>query len=81
MKICHSCGMPMSEKYFGTNDDGSKNDEYCYYCFDNGSFTDEGIDMHEKIAKNIEIAVGMGMDEKEAKSVAEDTIPKLKRWQ
>lgn len=71
----------MSEKFFGSNDDGSKNDEYCYYCFDDGRFTDEGIDMHEKIAKNIEISVGMGMDENEAKSLAQDTIPKLKRWQ
>ena len=80
-KICQSCGMPMEKaEDFGTNSDGSQNDEYCRYCFQNGKFTDEGITMEEKIAKNIKIAQGLGMSEKEAKDLAEKTIPALGRW-
>jgi hypothetical protein len=79
-EICQSCGMPMSEKDFGLNKDETKSKEYCHFCFKNGKFTDEGIKMEEKIRKNIEIAQKMGMTEEKAKSLAENTIPKLKRW-
>lgn len=65
---------------FGTNEDGSKNKEYCHFCFKDGKFTDEEITMEQKIAKNIEIAKKMGMPEEEAKKMANNTIPKLKRW-
>ncbi len=78
--ICQSCGMPMSEKDFGTNKDETKNNEYCHFCFKNGKFTDEGITIAEKIKKNIQIAKSMGMPEAKAKALAEGTIPKLKRW-
>ncbi len=38
--ICQSCGMPMeTEEQFGTNQDGSKNPEYCAYCHKDGEFT------------------------------------------
>jgi len=79
-EICQSCGMPMSNDDFGTNKDETKSKEYCHFCFKNGKFTDEGISMEEKIKKNIEIAKRMGMSEEKAKALAENTIPKLKRW-
>lgn len=80
-QICQSCGMPMQrEENFGTNQDGSKNLEYCQFCFQNGKFVDEGITMEQKIIKNIEIAKKMGMPEEKSKELANSTIPKLKRW-
>ena len=78
--ICQSCGMPMSEKDFGIGTDGTKNKEYCHFCFKNGTLTDEGITVEERIKKNIEIAKKMGMSEQKAKASAETVIPKLKRW-
>jgi len=66
--ICQSCGMPI------------ESGEYCKFCFKDGKFTDEGITMEEKIEKNIKIAVSLGMDKEKAKALAQDTIPKLKRW-
>ena len=33
MKFCQSCGMPLNDQVLGTNDDGSKNEEYCMYCY------------------------------------------------
>jgi hypothetical protein len=78
--ICQSCGMPMNDKDFGTNANGIKNKEYCHFCFKSGKFIDVDITMEEKIKKNIEIAKKMGMPEEKAKSLAENTIPKLKRW-
>jgi len=81
--ICQSCGMPMKkEEDFGTNPDGSKNYDYCRFCFQEGRFTDEGITMEEKIDKLVKIAVSqLGMTEEQAKTMARTRIPKLKRWQ
>jgi len=38
MKFCQSCGMPLTEDVLGTNADGSKNDDYCMYCYRDGKF-------------------------------------------
>ena len=78
---CQSCGMPMNQlSDFGTNKDDSINTEYCIYCYKKGDFTDPGITMEQKIAKNIRIAEKMGMPREDAIALANATIPKLKRW-
>lgn len=80
-QICQSCGMPMQKNEdFGTNTDGSKNEEYCHFCYRDGKFTDEGITMEGKIKKNIEMATKMGMAEEKARQMTNNIIPKLKRW-
>ena len=79
-KICQSCGMPMDSKDYGTTKTKTPSDEYCHFCFKNGKFTDEGITLDGKIKKNIAIAKQFGMSDEKAKSLAESTIPGLKRW-
>jgi hypothetical protein len=80
-KICQSCGMPLQkEEDFGTNPSGSKSEEYCFHCFQNGKFLDEGITLQEKIDKNVKFAVQMGRSEQEARKLASEVLPKLKRW-
>ena len=37
-KFCQSCGMPLTDEVLGTNADGSKNEEYCMYCYNDGKF-------------------------------------------
>ncbi|MCB0657634.1 MAG: zinc ribbon domain-containing protein [Saprospiraceae bacterium] len=64
----------------GTNADGSANQMFCRFCFQQGKFTDEGITLHDKIAKNIAIAVKMGMDRRSAEKMARETLPNLSRW-
>ena len=80
--ICQSCGMPLHKNEdFGTNTDGSNNQEYCHFCFEKGDFTDKGITMEQKIEKLINIAVSqMNMPEAEAREMANKIIPTLKRW-
>lgn len=82
VSICQSCGMPMqNERDFGTNEDNSKNEEYCHFCFKNGDFTDSGITMEQKINQLVEIAVAqMNMTEMDAREMAEKILPTLKRW-
>ena len=38
MKFCQSCGMPLTDEVLGTNADGSKNEDYCMYCYRDGKF-------------------------------------------
>jgi hypothetical protein len=44
-KFCQSCGMPMKQdpQGGGTNADGSKNEIYCSYCYQNDEFIFNGI--------------------------------------
>lgn len=64
----------------GTNSDNTKSEEYCKFCYQDGKFTDEGISLKDKIEKNIQISTQMGMPEEKAREMAENTLPKLKRW-
>ena len=78
---CQSCGMPMSESsQHGTNIDGTSNDEYCCYCFQEGNFT-INADKEQFIELQVKIATEkMGMDERKARAMANSVIPTLKRW-
>jgi hypothetical protein len=80
--ICQSCAMPLvKNEDFGTNADGTNSEEFCFHCFQAGKFLDEGITLEEKIKKNVKFGVQMGMPEDVAKKMAENILPKLKRWQ
>ncbi|MDO5577040.1 MAG: zinc ribbon domain-containing protein [Fibrobacter sp.] len=80
--ICQSCGMPLDKdpNGGGTNSDQSRSAKYCSYCYKDGKFVDEGATLQQKIAKNIQIAVKMGMPEEKARNMAESTLPNLERW-
>ena len=41
MKFCQSCGMPLNDQVLGTNADGSRNEDYCMYCYRDGKFLQE----------------------------------------
>jgi hypothetical protein len=82
MKWCQSCAMPMeSADMFGTNADGSKNEDYCQYCFVNGTFTSE-----QTMEEMVEICVpfiSKGQpysDEETARKAMLELLPQLKRW-
>lgn len=82
MQLCQSCAMPLSvDEDHGDNRDGSRNDEFCRFCFKEGDFVDPEITMQEKIDKLVRIAVThMDMTEEKALEMAKGIIPQLKRW-
>lgn len=82
MKFCQSCAMPLEqEEHFGTNKDGSKNEEYCAYCFKDGKFTEE-MTMDEMIAYCADHAEEWGIPMSKGDFVKQmrENFPKLKRW-
>lgn len=82
--FCQSCGMPMEkDSDFGTNADGSRNGEYCCYCYKDGAFTDETITMDGMIEFNLQFNEENGNPfgtREEAKKMMEGWFPTLKRW-
>jgi len=74
--------MPLQKaEDFGTNVGGSKSEEYCFHCYQNGQFLDEGArTLQDKMNKNVKFAIQMGMSESEARKLASDVLPNLKRW-
>lgn len=82
MNFCQSCAMPLeSLDLHGTNADGSKNEDYCHYCFQEGSFTKE-----ESMEEMIETCVPFVSngnpwpDEASARKAMNEIFPQLKRW-
>ena len=86
--FCQSCGMPLeAEEMFGKNADGSKNEDYCQYCFPNGAFTNPNETLEEMIescvpflVKNEENPDGMYQDAEGARKMLQEHLPTLKRW-
>ena len=82
MNFCQSCAMPLAdEKLYGTNADGSKNEDYCIYCFKDGEFTlDMSMDEMMNFCIDKMVEVHPEMDKAEASAMMKDVFPKLKRW-
>ncbi len=80
--ICQCCAMPMTEdSLFGTNKDGSKNEDYCAYCFKGGEFTFDGT-MDEMIEFCVQPCLDNGVypDADTARKSMKEFFPSLKRW-
>jgi hypothetical protein len=80
---CQSCGMPMgtAHEMYGSNADGSKSEDYCKYCYENGAFT-SNISMEDMIAMCVPhvTSANSGMSEDEARKMMRGFFPVLKRW-
>jgi hypothetical protein len=64
---------------FGTNADGSKNQEYCIYCYKNGAFVNPDLTLQEMLDKVEHIMKQMDTP-KEIIDKIKQIIPQLKRW-
>ncbi len=84
VNYCQSCGMPMggTEELYGTETDGSKNGEYCKYCYENGAFT-AACTMEEMIDFCVKpmTSSNPNLTEEQARNMMRQIFPKLKRWQ
>lgn len=80
--FCQSCGMPMgTDEVRGTNADGTKNNDYCIYCYKDGKFEFDGT-MEEAIEMCIpfELEAKVYSDADTARKSMLEYYPKLKRW-
>ena len=85
MKFCQSCGMPLTDEVLGTNADGSKNEEYCMYCYKDGKFVQDCTmeEMIEHCAQFVGVfneGSGLQLTKEEAIGQMKMFFPHLKRW-
>ena len=81
LKICQSCGMPMQEEQYGTNQDGSKNDMYCCYCYKDGAFAQDcTMEEMADFCAPFEVEGGRSKTVEEAKAGLMQYFPTLARW-
>ena len=84
-KFCQSCGMPLNPEVLGTEKDGSKNEEYCTYCYADGHFTvkgtmDEMINQCAQFVDEFNKGSEVKMTKEEAIANMKQFFPMLKRW-
>jgi len=80
--FCQSCGMPMLRpEKFGTEASGEASRDFCCFCYKEGAFTEPSITKEQMLQKVTRIMVQRrGMPEEKAESMANNIVPRLKRW-
>ncbi len=84
-RFCQSCGMPLTQEVLGTNADGSKNEDYCLYCYKDGRFLQEctmdGMIEHcSQFVDEINKHLPSPMTREEYIGQMKTYFPRLKRW-
>jgi len=78
---CQSCGIPIGVGFYGTKADGSENQEYCKFCYQNGAFTEPDLNMDGMIKKSVAYMMDqLNFSEERAEVISNALIPTLKRW-
>jgi hypothetical protein len=80
--FCQSCGMPMDKpEDFGTEASGSRNSEYCHYCYEKGAFTTPNLSLQAMIDICVDAMAKRGvMPAPQARMLMTQMLPGLKRW-
>ena len=77
-RICQCCGMPLEDGILGRNQDGTPNEEYCQWCYADGTYTYS--DMDELIEACIPHMASAGFSEAQAREYMRAALPKLDYW-
>jgi|AGTN01.3.fsa_nt_gi Predicted transcriptional regulators len=84
--VCQSCGMDLGAfDDFGTDADGGIHTDYCRYCFQQGSFTqdrtiDEMVEFNLRFLDEYNKAKGLSYTPDEARRELRLHLSTLKRW-
>ena len=76
--ICQCCGMPLEDAIIGRNQDGSMNEDYCQWCYADGTYTYSNMD--DLIRVCVPNLVKQGFSEEQARTYMKQTLPQLDYW-
>lgn len=76
--ICQCCGMPIDDSIIGREKDGTLNEDYCKWCYADGTYTYS--DMDELIDVCVKNMVSDDFTEEQARSYLKEMLPKLDYW-
>ena len=76
--ICQCCGMPLEDEIIGRNRDGSLNEDYCKWCYADGTYTYH--DMDALIDVCVQHMVNENFSEEQARAYMKQVLPQLDYW-
>ena len=76
--ICQCCGMPLEDEIIGRNKDGTLNEEYCKWCYADGTYTYS--DMDDLIEVCIPHMASQGFTEEQTRDYMKQLLPTLNYW-
>lgn len=76
--ICQCCGMPLEDEMIGRDKDGSLNEDYCKWCYADGTYTYS--DMDDLIDVCVPHMVSQGFTEEQAREFMKQMLPNLDYW-
>ena len=76
--ICQCCGMPLEDAVISRNKDGSFNEDYCQWCYADGTYTYSNMD--DLIRVCIPHMVQQGFTEEQARAHMQQILPTLDYW-
>ena len=75
---CQCCGMPLEDAVLGREKDGSLNEDYCRWCYADGTYTYS--DMDDLIDVSVCHMAAHGFTEEQAREYLKKTLPQLDYW-
>ena len=76
--VCQCCGMPLDDGILGRDKDGSLNEDYCQWCYADGTYTYS--DMDELIEVCVPNMVNEQISAEQARAYLRQALPKLDYW-
>lgn len=76
--ICQCCGMPLEDGIISREKDGTPNEEYCQWCYADGTYTYH--DMDDLIDVCVGHMVTDGFSEEQARAYMKQKLPTLDYW-
>ena len=76
--VCQCCGMPLEDAIIGRDRDGALNEDYCQWCYADGTYTYH--DMDDLIDVCVGHMAGDGFSEEQARAYLKQTLPQLDYW-
>ena len=76
--ICQCCGMPLDDSILSRDRDGSINEDYCKWCYADGTYTYSSMD--DLIDVCVRNMVSDKFPESQARAYLKQTLPKLDYW-
>ena len=75
---CQCCGMPLTDDIIGNDHDGTPNEEYCKWCYADGTYTYN--DMDNLIDVSVRHMVNENFTEEQARAYMKQVLPTLDYW-
>ena len=76
--VCQCCGMPLEDAILSREKDGSLNEDYCQWCYADGTYTYSNMD--DLIDISVPHMVAEGFSEEQARNYLKQTLPNLDYW-